>query len=621
MKRRHLVLVPCTIAAGALLWWLAGRGPGDGPGAGRPQRDTATRVGVTIDVPRPVGDNPVERLRAFVGAGHDAFDVEAAEEQLREPLRRFARWLEAPAGVETPGVATTVEGAGELPGGLVTDSFSVAAVTWTPAIGADGTSVATGHPLAPQRLPRAAGASQVRALFSPHAQLDRVELKLTRVDREPNGLRTRVLLNAHARLESQSTQWSGVVEMDWLGNPPRLEAWRPTELDRTTLESNPFADVTAATLSHNPTYGPLLRQSLDTFRGQLDAASGIDVYGHHGLAVADFDGDGRDDVYVAMAAGLPNLLLRGEADGRLTDITKRTGLDILDGTSQPLALDSDNDGDADMILVVDGGVLLLKNNGKGEFSPVPEAFPAMREKRATPVAVTAADYDADGLVDVYVTAYVFSRGASSDGGSRLPFPYHEAHNGAPNFLFRNAGNDRFVDVTETVGLAANNRRFSFSAAWADYDDDGDPDLYVANDFGSNNLYRNDGERGFVEVTREAGVADVGAGMSVAWEDYDLDGDLDLYVGNMLSSAGRRVTGTTDYKATTPALQSVYRRHARGNSLFRNRGDGTFEEVSEDSSAYFGRWAWASGFVDFNLDGYSDIYVQNGFLTNPRETDL
>ena len=120
---------------------------------------------------------------------------------------------------------------------------------------------------------------------------------------------------------------------------------------------------------------------------------------------------------------------------------------------------------------------------------------------------------------------------------------------------------------------------------------------------------------------DAGVEDVGAGMSVSWEDYDNDGDLDLYVGNMFSAAGQRVTGGDDYKADDRQLQSVYRRHARGNSLFRNSGDGTFEDVSLESGAWFGRWAWGSDFLDFNLDGHEDIYVQNGFLTNSREHDL
>lgn len=273
------------------------------------------------------------------------------------------------------------------------------------------------------------------------------------------------------------------------------------------------------------------------------------------------------------------------------------------------------------MLITDGGVLILANEGAAGFQPRPDAVPAIESSRSTFVSAAAADYDLDGDLDIYVAAYVFWRGSATAVGSPLPFPYHEAHNGARNILLRNRGDGVFEDATESAGLEVGNGRFSFAAAFGDHDDDGDPDLYVANDFGSNNLYRNEGDGRFTEVTTSAGVADVGAGMSVAWEDYDSDGDLDLYVGNMLSAAGRRVTGTDDYKRESPALQAIYRRHARGNSLFRNPGHGSFEDVSEESRAYFGRWAWGSGFIDLNLDGRDDLYVQNGFISNERKDDL
>jgi hypothetical protein len=394
---------------------------------------------------------------------------------------------------------------------------------------------------------------------------------------------------------------------------------------RTTLAARPFADVTRAALGANPSYESLLVPGIDDFRDRIDAAAGIDVYGHHGAAAGDADGDGIDDIYIAMPSGLPNLLFLGRADGTFRDASAASGADVLDGTSQPLFIDVENDGDEDLFLVTDTGVLLLENDGKGRFRKAESGVPSLAAARATPIAAAAADYDLDGYVDVYLCSYVFWRGSVGEVGSRLPFPYHEAQNGAPNFLLRNRGaaaaGGRFEDATGKAGLAPGNSRFSFAAAWGDYDSDGDPDLCVANDFGSKNLFRNEGDGTFTDVAREAGVEDIGAGMSVAWEDYDGDGDLDLYTGNMFSSAGRRVTGTDDYKAERPDLQGLYRRHARGNSLFRNRGDGTFEEVSEETRAFYGRWAWASGFIDFNLDGREDIFVQNGFITNARKHDL
>ena len=134
-----------------------------------------------------------------------------------------------------------------------------------------------------------------------------------------------------------------------------------------------------------------------------------------------------------------------------------------------------------------------------------------------------------------------------------------------------------------MGLDENNDRFSFAPAWADYDDNGWPDLLVANDFGRKNLYRTkglvNGQARFRDVAAPAGVEDYGAGMSATFLDYDNDGRLDIYTGNMWTAAGQRVTAAAASSPTRLRRSEIYRRHARGNSLFRNRGDGTFEDVT------------------------------------------
>ena len=113
----------------------------------------------------------------------------------------------------------------------------------------------------------------------------------------------------------------------------------------------------------------------------------------------------------------------------------------------------------------------------------------------------------------------------------LPVPYHDARNGEPNALYVNGGDFAFRDAAAELGLDHNNDRFSFAAAWEDFDNDGDQDLYVANDFGRNNLYRNDGGR-LRDVASELGAEDISAGMGVTWGDADGDGWMDLYVTNM-----------------------------------------------------------------------------------------
>jgi hypothetical protein len=160
-----------------------------------------------------------------------------------------------------------------------------------------------------------------------------------------------------------------------------------------------------------------------------------------------------------------------------------------------------------------------------------------------------------------------------------------------------------------------------AAAWEDFDDDGDQDVMIANDFGPKTLLRNDQGK-FVEVTREAGVEDFGSGMSVSWADFNRDGKMDLYVGNMFSSAGNRIAYQNDkLKSVLPDNLAVIQRFAKGNTLFENAGGGHFRDVGEARGVEVARWAWSSLFVDVNNDGWDDIVVANGYVTNDNPDDL
>ncbi len=126
---------------------------------------------------------------------------------------------------------------------------------------------------------------------------------------------------------------------------------------------------------------------------------------------------------------------------------------------------------------------------------------------------------------------------------------------------------------------------------------------------------------FEDVATEAGVLDYGAGMSATFLDYDNDGLLDIYTGNMWSASGLRVTSSPAFMpGAPPEVRALYRRHARGNSLFRNRGDGRFEEKTIEARAEMGRWAWSSDALDFDSDGWEDLYVVNGMLTREGSVD-
>ena len=379
---------------------------------------------------------------------------------------------------------------------------------------------------------------------------------------------------------------------------------------RATCRGKLFTDCTQAVLGKCRAFTTQLSYGPEHWLSRLDRISHIDISGRSGLAIGDVDGDGLEDVYVAQNGGLPNLLLRHNTDGTVTDISAQAGVDFLDYTSGVLIVDIDNDGDSDLLAAMGHRVLVLYNDGNARFVPG-AILPAPDETRI--YMITAADFDNDGDLDVYGCRY-----HDTSGGMRIPVPYHDANNGPSNILWRNDGGRTFTDATVESGLDVNNRRFSFAACWEDYDRDGDLDVYVSNDFGRNNLYRNDGGT-FVDVAPQAGAEDMAAGMGVTWSDFDLDGDTDLYVSNMYTAAGIRITHQADFRPDGDYDdRSAYQKHARGNTLLANNGDGTLVDVTDRAGVARGHWAWGALFVDFNNDGLEDLYVPSGFISNQRE---
>src|SRR5579864_8212340 len=374
----------------------------------------------------------------------------------------------------------------------------------------------------------------------------------------------------------------GFWQQQW--TDARLSRFSPVSETRVTSPRPLFADVTAALFSGVDSFERQLLRGVPYWRARLDSACGIDVYGNNGIAVGDIDGDGWDEIYVCQPAGLPNRLYKNLGEKGMIDITEQAGVGVLDYTSCALFVDFRNRGVQDLVVLTTYSPLLFLNRGDGKFDFKPRAFRFAAKPQGDFTGMAAADFDLDGRVDLYLCAYVFFQ---SEDQYRYPIPYHDAENGPPNFMFRNEltadGGGILADVTQAVGLNQNNNRFSFAPAWCDYNGDGWPDLYVANDFGRKNLYKNNHGR-FTDVAAEAGVEDIGPGMSASWFDYDGDGRPDLYVSNMWSDAGQRITSQKS---------EIWKRHAKGNSLFRNKGDGTFEETGAAEGVEMGRWAWAS----------------------------
>ena len=476
---------------------------------------------------------------------------------------------------------------------------------------------------------RAFGA-ELRRLIGDVRDVAVAELLITAIEPDgpadsPSGLRTTVRYDiVGAGTKAYRVEQVGEWEMGWRRNASGWQVVRWTARSHLVSRARQpiFTEITAAALGGNDSFRRQLNIDLDSWMATFDSVLTRDSNGHQGVSVGDADGDGLDDLYVAQPAGLPNRLYRNRGDSTFEDITDQAGVGVLDDTAQSLFVDVDNDGDQDLVVATSTNPLLFINDGKGHFTPVPDAFRFARPLQGVLTSITMADYDRDGFLDLYLCVYSYFFGAGEDKAG-TPAPYYDARNGPPGVLFRNDGHGRFVDATHDAGLDAGNDRYHFAAAWADYDGDGWPDLLVANDFGTKNLYHNlgrrDGKVRFEDVAASAGVLDHGAGMSAAFLDYDNDGLLDIYTGNMWSAPGLRVTSAPTFMPdATPDVRALYRRHARGNSLFRNLGNGRFEDKTLEAHAEMGRWAWSSDALDFDSDGWDDLYIVNGMLT--RKTD-
>ncbi|MGB9362164.1 MAG: VCBS repeat-containing protein, partial [Candidatus Sulfotelmatobacter sp.] len=475
-----------------------------------------------------------------------------------------------------------------------------------------------------------------RSWMSVFSKILCAEFQTTRIEASSNSAAQLPVVRTRVRYQLVGTgngyyreQRVGYWDLEWEAAAPlsaspqfRLRKWQALDETRSRSHSPVFLDITASALGHNPSYSAQMLHGADYWRTVLDGACGIDIYGHNGVSIADIDNDGFDDLYVCQPAGLPNRLYRNRGDGAFEDITESSGLGILENTACALFADFDNDGRQDVVIVRANGPLLFMNEGGGKFRHQPDAFQFANAPQGTFTGAALADYDGDGWLDIYFCLYTYYQGTDQ---YKYPVPYHDAENGPPNFMMRNNHDGTFRDVTAHTGLNQNNTRYSFCCAWSDYNHDGWPDLYVVNDFGRKNLYRNNGDGTFSDVAPASGVEDIGAGMSVSWLDYDQDGAEDVYVGNMWTAAGERVSTQENFKTDAPEdIRALYQKHAMGNSLFRNsksRNGGTFDDTTMSAGVGMGRWAWSSDAFDFDHDGFPDLYIANGMVSGGSQQDL
>lgn len=329
-----------------------------------------------------------------------------------------------------------------------------------------------------------------------------------------------------------------------------------------------------------------------------------------GAALFDYDGDGDLDLFLVNGSrlgydesqSLSNALFRNEGDGRFTEVTGPAGLESYGWGQGAWVSDHDNDGDLDLFITRYGPNLFYRNRGDGTFEEVGESVGLDDPQWGTGAAF--GDLDRDGVPDLVVVNYVDFDPERAPGPGEEPFcfflgiPVMCGPNGltpAPALLYRGLPDGRFLRVEDSA--IGRERYFGLGVVFGDLDDDGDLDVYVANDQTPNNFYRNDsaaGEPAFAEIGLAAGLAynedgRAQAGMGVDLGDYDNDGQLDIVVTNF----------SHDY-----------------NTIYRAAGDGWFLDesfaagVAEPSYPYLG---WGTGFRDLDRDGWLDLVVLNGHV--------
>ena len=550
--------------------------------------------------------------------GSDGFPLERQATELESRLGELSDALRAGATRSTAVISALLDpafrGGQLLPAGAAASSQAALEVTRAMELPRDPT------------LDARAFTAELQRLTADLRHVSVAEFLITAIAADgpaaaPSALRTTVRYDiVGAGTKAYRVEHVGEWEMRWRRNASgwQVARWTATSHLVSRARAAIFTEITEAALGGNDSFRRQLNIDLDAWMATFDSVLTRDSNGHHGVSVGDVDGDGLDDLYVAQPAGLPNRLYRNRGDSTFDDITDASGVGVLDDTAEALFVDVDNDGDQDLVLATALKPLLFINDGKGHFTPVPDAFQFARPLQGVLTSISMADYDRDGFPDLYLCVYSYFFGAGEDKAG-TPAPYYDARNGPPGLLFRNDGHGRFVDATEGSGLDIGNDHYHFAASWADFDGNGWPDLLVANDFGTKNLYRNlglrDGRVRFEDVAASAGVLDHGAGMSATFLDYDNDGRLDIYTGNMWSAPGLRITSAPTFMPdATPQVRALYRRHVRGNSLLRNLGDGRFEDKTVEAHAAMGRWAWSSDALDFDNDGWEDLYIVNGMLT-------
>lgn len=326
------------------------------------------------------------------------------------------------------------------------------------------------------------------------------------------------------------------------------------------------------------------------------------------LILNDRDGDGTNEVILASA----NAQFRWRGTGFSREPFCREGPGLI---FTGVIADFDQDGRQDFLGARSEGLHLFRANAGGAFARDSELVWTPPARLRYGQVLTTADVDGDGDLDVWLGQY-----KNPYDGGQMPTPYYDANDGHPAYLLLNDGRGRFTDATESAGLAAKRWRRTYSASFADLDADGDADLVVVSDFAGVDLYANDGQGRFQDVTSSWLTDPRAFGMSHAFTDFDLDGRLDLLVTGMQCPTALRLDALKLSRPEHPDYSTLRERMVRGNRLWRGAGGGRFVESPAAASIAHSGWSWGCATGDFDNDGFPDVYITNGHETRQQTRD-
>lgn len=328
-----------------------------------------------------------------------------------------------------------------------------------------------------------------------------------------------------------------------------------------------------------------------------------------GVYACDFDRDGQTDFLVTDVNPIANALYKGLGDGKFKDVTNVIGLGRIKQVSltrgNAAFVDLNNDGWIDL-LHTEGAI--WENDGGKQFvdrSDKTNLFTITDSTKVELKSVSIADYDRDGLLDLYVLRR-----------NEMPTSWLEGTGTGPgSVMCRNEGNWQFKDVTAESGTDGHNSLI-FTTVWLDANNDNWPDLAVINEFGDSFLYVNQQNGSFEHRDLNPDMADFGS-MGVDAGDIDNDGLIDLYIAGMYSKAGSRIIGNLPDDAYSADVMSRLDSLIDGSELYRNTGNLNFTASGEADRVHNVGWSWGPSLADFNSDGWLDVYAPAGYMSRDR----